>query len=359
MKQTIIFTIFTAALLGGCAPHGGGQTISAVYKYRELNPPRTNAIGREVTSGGAIGPVVVYKVNDRNTTRETVVDEISKESFDRYDAQIEAAVKQVELNLGGNYEASRKLTGQKLEVLTLQNIIGSDEEGQQNSFVAERTFVYECITAASSVVTVTSKTGAMVGVDVSEIAKAFGVDKAKLEIGSSPSKPDTLEVKVNNPNVCLGYRSARLIDDNRFMLFRNINDYYVNFSVGSGTKLKNVTQLRVGESTNPRKPQFIGSNPVNTPEYRITVSRNAKDPQKLDLSVCSTPFGSRAYVCVPLDNRGGDGIWNSSQYFIEAYSYADGSWKVINLDLNAYQQDDQVFFNYARMRYPQYKLKIQ
>ena len=358
MKQFVVCTIGAVALLSGCGSLDGNQTVGAAYRYSELSPPRATAIGREVTSDGRIGPVV-YKVSDKNTTREAVVDEISKESFDQYDTKIEAAVKQVGLELGSNYEASRKLTGTKLEVVTLQNIIGSDDEGQQNSFVAERTFVYECITAASSVVTVTSKIGATVGIDASAIAKAYGVDKAKLEIGSNPAKPDTLEVKVNNPNVCLGYRSARLVDDNSYMIFRNINDFYVSFSVGTGTQLKNVTQLKAGESTNPRKPQFIGPNPTNSPEYRITASRNVKDPKRLDLSVCSTPFGSRAYVCVPLDNRGGDGIWNSSQYFVEAYSYADGRWKVINLDLNAYQQGDQVVFNYARMRYPQYKLKIQ
>lgn len=348
MTRQIVIAFTTCFLLAGCSvtgPKTGGE----IYGWKPMSPPRENALGKEIFSTGVLGPQM-FSVGPAQIERSGSLYSLKKEDFVKASAGAELTVKAISVDLGVEYAKGETFDSTEWQILELKNI--------SQAIAVGRRFVYQCLGAKSNSFTLTSKSGVTLNLDASKskIAQAYGVEAAKVELKTTPDKPNTLEVKINNPNVCFSYVAAIFVDDNDYIVGSLANNF-VSIT-GDGDNYKNTFDLELGQKSNFRSPQFIGSEPAHKPWYRLMATK--KDSTgKPTLSVCRQDrgTGSETYLCKELDDDG-YGNWDRP-YHIDTFAYAERKYKVVFLNIDAKLSGDRISVKSAKLQYPQYVLKLE
>lgn len=344
--------IFTLALspillfLSGCPKNikTGGE----IYGWKSLTPPRENALGKEVFDNGVIGSQLIT-VNEANSERSKSLESLTNEEYSQASAKVEAIIQKLSGELGASYLKSEKLTSSDWQIIQVKNYL--------NELPINRKFIYQCLSARETKFDIESKAGATAIIDATktQVAQKFGVEAAKVEVKFQPEKPDKLEIKVSDPNICLSYVSAKFIDDNDYIT-GSLADKYVDIT---GDEKFNVSfDLALGQKSNWRTPQFIGREPVHKPLYRL-MAVEKQNTNKLGLAVCKQDKGTgdKGYSCKELDDDG-YGNWDHP-YHIDTFAYDERKYKVIFLNIKAKINGDKISVKSAQLQYPQYILQIE
>lgn len=349
MNRTLATAAASCLLLAGCpatVPTTGGE----IYGWKAMTPPRENALGKELFSSGTLGPQL-FSVDPDRIERSGSISSLKKEDFAKASAELELKVKAVSADLGFDNSKAETFESTDWQILELKNIAQAIAVG--------RRFIYQCLGAKSNTFSLVSKSGITANLDASKakVAQAYGVEAAKVEFKTAPDKPNTLEVKITNPNVCFSYVAATFVDDNDYVI-GTLADKSVNVT-GDGDKYKNTFELELGQKSNFRSPQFIGTEPAHKPWYRLMATKKDSNG-KPTLSVCRQDRGTGAaesYTCKELDDDG-YGNWDRP-YHIDTFSYAERKYKVVSLNIDAKLNGDKILVKSAKLTYPQYVLRLE
>lgn len=337
-----------AILLSSCG--SAEMNRSELYGWQNMAPPRSSVLGREVLDNGFIGEQI-FKADGDATEEALSINQLKIEERNQLAAGAEFTMKEVSAEIGASYENSVVNNSNEWTIKSLKNIT--------NSIDVNRRFVYQCIAAKSSTFQIQSKISGGVKIDAAKsiIAKKLNIEKAKIFIESKPEKPNFFEVKIDNPDVCISYKTAIFKDDGSYYLgTKNIANNYVTIT-GNGAASLAKFNLEDGQESNFRTAQFIGIEPPYKPMYRLLAKRN-NETNRLTLSVCRQGQGLKGfdYACKIIED-GGTGKWNHL-YHIDTFSYVNGKYKVVLLSIDAHLQGDTIVIDSASLRYPQYSLKI-
>lgn len=316
-------------------------------------PPRSDALGRELHANSVVGEPI-YRISPDRIDRAESIGTLNKQIESSASAGLDLTVQKVSANIGAEYSKTEKINSRGWQIIQIKNV--------SQAIAVNRRFIYQCLGAASTSFEVQKKVGASLGIDASqaEIAQAFGVEKAKVEIKSKPAEPDKLEVKVDNPNVCLAYVAGTFVDDNDYIV-DTLATKFVNITGKSGgNNLSNDFSLTSGDTSNFRTPQFVGAEPFHKPQYRLMALRSATG--KMELHACRQDMGtttdpSEQYTCKPLPEDS-PGRWNRT-YHVDTFTYLPRKYKSVFIEINARVDGASLLVASAKLRYPQYVLKLE
>ncbi|WDH20647.1 hypothetical protein [Pseudomonas chlororaphis] len=333
--------------LTGC-PSNPTSTGGEVYNWKTMNPPRENALGKEIYRDGVVGEQII-SAEPANIERSGSISSLSKEDYRQASAQLEATIVKLSADINASHVKSEKITANDWQITQIKKFI--------NELPVDRAFVYQCLSAKENKFELESKAGGGVSLDATktEIAKNLGIEAAKVEIKSNPDKPDKLEVTISNPNICISYKSARFIDDNDYIT-GSLSDKHVDIT-GDDNKYSTTFTLEPGQKSNWRTPQFIGREPAHKPLYRLMAVKN-ETSLKTSLAVCRQDKGTggNGYTCTEIEDDG-YGNWDRP-YHIDTFSYGEKKYKVVYLNIKAKLKDGKVLVKSAQLQYPQYLLVI-
>lgn len=334
-------------LLSGCSTMP--TTAGDIYGWKSLAPPRDNALGKEIFTNGVIGEQLIT-ASEANTERSVSLASITKAEYSQASAGVEVVIQQLSVELGASYVKSEKLSSSDWQIVQVKNYL--------NELPVNRRFIYQCLSAKEHKFELESKIGGTASVDATktQVAQKFGVETAKVEIKSEPEKPNKLEIKISNPNVCFSYVSARFVDDNDYIT-GSLADKYVDIT-GNDKKYNTSFDLELGQKSNWRTPQFIGREPAHKPLYRLMAVTNEKTA-KTSLAVCKQDKGTgdKGYSCKELDDDG-YGNWDRP-YHIDTFAYNERKYKVIFLNIKAKLNGSKISVRSAQLQYPQYILRVE
>lgn len=360
----IVIMVTTTMMLSGCLTTSKINTVNP-YGWKDLNPPRQNALGRELFSNGSIGEPV-YNLNSENVLVSGSVDKVTDKRSSAAKASLDVIAQAASIQLGYDYIKSQNLSSSDWQISQIKDF----------SYVipVAKKFVYQCITASRYEFSASSKSGFNADVDVTEIAKKFKIDTAKVSIVSKPDSPNEFKVIVNDPSICISYVSAYFKDDNRYPGGTLIGKYVdITGVTGAGETQAEIYstkfELKPGESSHRRTPQFIGREPGHKPEY--TLMATLGEQGLVNLNVCKQDKGTGAVdlgksiydisykrECKEIKDNG-FGKWDRL-YHIDTFSYENQKYKVIYVNINAKRTtENNIQINYARLSYPQYELILE
>ncbi len=350
MQKRNYLLIVACASLSGCWlwPKPTPETPGEMYGWRSLNPPRENALGRQLFAGGKIGdPVITVLPTDIEVSASNGA--VNSETNSKLNASLEAYIKGISAELGYDYETSKKISSSDWRIQQIKNFA--------YYLPVEQRFIYQCFTVSEYKFEMTRKDGATATVDAGELAKALGVDKAKIGITSTPSTPDTLSATISNPNVCLSYISAYFKDVSSNIFGVGVSGKYVDITGQEGdVKYSTKFTLNPGEKSWFRAPQYTGKESPHKPWYRIASTLNSSGVAELEVCV-QYRTGRRDYRCKLLDT-GNNGVWDRP-YHVDTFPFGDNLYKVISVNIYAKRaKDNSIHIDYARLSYPEYKLTI-
>lgn len=318
------------------------------YSWNSVNPPRENILGKEIYNNGSFGQSL-FQLTDNDIINNKSLSSLSDNQYNKAKAGIDLLVKDVTANL--NYEdvSSEALNSNELVISEINNFT--------YKLPVEKKFAYQCLTAASYTFEARSKGGFDAKLDGSKLANKFGVDTANITFDNIPDKADTFKVQVNSPSVCLSYVSAYFEDDNDYII-GNLSDKSSTITgVKGAEKYSSSFNLKPGEKSHFRSPQFIGTEPAHKPLYRLMAVLD--DNKQVNLSVCKQDRGTgdRKYTCKDLQDDG-YGNWDRP-YHIDTFGYGNQKYKVVNLAIEAKRLNkNNIEVKWAKLQYPQYKLII-
>lgn len=331
----------------------GCQTIPVVpgknYGWNQVSPPRDNILGKEILSEGVFGDEVM-KVTDSSIERSDSFSIFTNDQYSKYSATFDVFVKGVTANMGFQYLKSTKLSSRDWKIIQIKKFA--------YTLPVEKRFVYQCLTASNYTYEIFNKKGFDAKLDVTAIAKKFGVDKAEIKIDSKPDNPNILSVTVTNPNVCLSYKSAYFKDDN-WRITGSLKNKYVHITGRKGNEKYSTTfELKPGQKSEFRSPQFSGPEPPHKPWYRLMATLDDNN-NKVNLAICKQDRGTgeRDYTCKDLIDDG-YGNWDRP-YHIDTFGYGNNKYKIVNLNIKAKRTNHgSILVSWAKLTYPQYILVI-
>lgn len=360
--KLIVITVTTTMMLSGCLTTSKIPTANP-YGWKDLKPPRQNALGKEILSNGFIGEPV-YNLNNENVLISGSADKVTDERSSAAKASLDVIAKTASVELGYEYVKSQELSSSGWQISQIKDF----------SYVipVAKKFVYQCITASMYEFSASSKSGFNAGIDVTEIAKKFEIDTAKVSIVSKPDNPNEFRVIVNDPSVCISYVSAYFKDDN-VHLGKPLPPADITGVTGAGETQAEIYsskfELKPGESSHRRTPQFPNPQPVHKPEYTLTATLGEQG--RVNLNVCKQDKGtgvvntsiftddvSYKRECKEIKDDG-YGRWDRS-YHIDTFGYGNQKYKVIYLHINAnHTPKNTIQINSAELRSPQYELILE
>lgn len=256
----------------------------------------------------------------------------------------------VTAELGYKYDKSEKLN--------TKNWIISEIRNFDDSIQVDKKFIFRCLSAGSYKFEATKKSGISSTLDASKLTEDFGVTDASVSFNTIPENPDKVEVKINNPDICLSYLHAHFKDDNESILV-NIADKYIYLTGENQGNAESISYiLRNNETSNFSSPQFIGEDPHHKPWYRLKafIDRSGL----LELKVCKQNRENGNYNCIK-ELHSENGKWNKP-YHIDTFQYEEKKYKSIFVELDAIIRTDKggelIVIKKAKMTYPQYELVI-
>jgi hypothetical protein len=343
-KKLIILGV--AILGGGCTTTT--PTPGSSYGWNSVNPPRENVLGREILTNGVIGEPII-KVQEDDIEFSKSLTSLTDNQFSKAEASFDLIVKGVSAELGYENSKSEELSSNDWEISQIRNFT--------YTVPVARKFAYQCLTASKYEFSASSKNGFDATIDATKLGNKFGVDKAKVTFKSKPDNPNEFTVIVQNPSVCLSYVSAYFKDNNSYIT-GSLKDKYVDITGVNGDEKYSVSfELKPGEKSHFRTPQFIGSEPAHKPLYRLMATLD--DQKRVNLAVCKQDrgTGSRGYKCEEIEDDG-YGNWDRP-YHIDTFGYGDQKYKVVNLNINAKRSTNgTIKISSAKLQYPQYILVI-
>ncbi|MEX5353336.1 hypothetical protein WCE02_18525 [Pseudomonas juntendi] len=350
MWKSLGLLVSGSVLLSGCWfwPKPTPESPGEMYGWRSLEPPRENALGRQLFAGGKIGdPVINIMQSDIEVSSSSGV--VSSDSNSKLNSNLEVFVKGVSAELGYDYEMSKKVSSSDWRIQQIKNFA--------YYLPVEQRFIYQCLVASEYKFDMSSKSGGKAVVDASVLAKSFGVDKASVGVTSAPTSPDKLSVTINNPNICLSYVSAYFKDVSSNLIGSGVDGKYVDITGQNGSdKYSPVFNLMPGQKSWFRAPQYSGKESPHKPWYRIAATLNATGQSELEICV-QYRSGRMEYKCKLLDPES-NGVWDRP-YHVDTYPFGRDLYKVISVNVSAKRMDDNsIRVEYARLMYPEYKLII-
>lgn len=348
MNRKSIVMLMAVTLVAGCTPTP--PTPGSSYGWTSVTPPRENVLGREILTNGVIGdPILTIQNEDEDIEVSKSLNSLTNSQYSKAEASFELIVKDVSADLGYENSKSEKLNSNDWEISQIRNFT--------YTVPVARKFAYQCLTASKYEFSASSKSGFDVNIDATKIGEKFGVDKAKVTFKSKPDNPDEFKVVVENPSVCLSYVTA-YFKDNNIYITGNLNDKYVDITGVNGDVKYSVNfDLKPGEKSHFRTPQFIGPEPAHKPLYRLMATLN--DQGRTNLAVCKQDRGTgdRGYKCKEIEDDG-YGNWDRP-YHIDTFGYGDQKYKVVNLNIDAKRGiNGTIQVRSAKLQYPQYILVV-
>lgn len=281
MKR-IIYSIILLSSVSGCANKNSSPY--SEYGWNTLNPPQSDALGASIIefNGNRHLGDHVKKIKPNQIEYRDSVSDYTDKQVKNFKTGIDIAIKGISADLKYETDSSSSKIASELKVSKIKNKVMVNEENKW--------FVYQCLVASSYEFTAKKKSSTSIGIDAaqSEWAKALGMDKTSIGISSNPASPEELTIKVDKPNVCLSYISARFKPNDPWFPPMRPKTKYITGGQLQG-EYRSTFTLKTGEESNERTADIKDRKNTSKTLYRLKVTKS--DSDTLQLRVCKTRRG--------------------------------------------------------------------
>lgn len=273
--------IFAAYVLPSLAISGCVTPPRPMDGWIPLSTPQENVIGHTYTRYDNVTKVgdLAYESEAILTDRIELngsIDNFTEANFKYLEAKLKTGIAAATANADLEYSSSNELKSSGWEIAQVRK----PGEG----IIYNQLVITKCILSKSYTFEAHKKSGASGDIAMSdELAQSLGVDKTSLSINSKPKDPNTYEVNINNPKICIAYQG--LI----YKMDGEVKEKDI-VSIGSDGKTYPSYLLAPGESTDYTRPILIKPVSGDAPEFWIRTIRANKIEEggsKNTLEVCT------------------------------------------------------------------------
>jgi hypothetical protein len=333
MKRICAGGVIAVQLAGCSGIIGPGNAIG----WNDAIPPVGNGVGRLVESNQgykSLGPAA-FPVGPDQIEALDAYGAVTIEEEAKFKGRTEAVFTKITANAGLERSTTNLSTSTGWKVLQLKDF---------STAVVGKEFAYKCLTAQEFSYEASRAINAGAAVDTTQVAKAFGVASAAVQVDGGLG--NQTKVTIANPNVCLSFISAKLVRDRSWW---SKSDSWIPFFRGKDKKF----ELVIDKPGAKASPDF-GSRAVNTkPAYQLAAGS----------------LNGQAILKVLIDNHENDqdippkilketypGVW-SRTFPVHTYHIEDDIYAVMSVDVIAKRTDQNTIeVESASLSSPEYRL---
>jgi len=300
-------------------------------------------IGHAIQDGIVGQSVVPIK---GNTLNKKEMGQINNKQYQKMNAMLDSYVKSLPID--------KTMTIEKSKTIVSSNIQNIRIEKFGDKLPVDQTFIYQCL-GVKDLTFLSQDLSAVQDKTISDISNPENKENQKkaMNVMKSHLKPKVMTMK--NKNICLDYLSAqfekRSFGDSRIdpstMFEKNkaSKEPITNFSLNLGEKSLHLYVKNFGNNSFEKK--------------YFSLEANRDDDSRLILKICSSSLQKKETCISVLPNE--YNMWN--EFYPLGYAKFNINQKqiynIFSLEISAEAiSNDSININWARLRHPQYELKI-